>query len=298
MHIVTGASGFIGSNMVQHLNRMGHNDILCVDTLNSEKVKNLQGLQFIDFISPSELLTQQLDDCTLWHLGANSKTSSDDWESIYNSNVVYTRKLLSKFNDVVFASSASVYGDNTDTSEHPDNESPKNMYAATKMMCDNMIRSSQTGKRQSWRFFNVYGNRESHKIEVQQASPYTNFIHQAKTTGVIKLFTNSKDVFRDFICIDDVVSIMYDVHERTDNNFISNLGTGKVFSFQQWGELLANKYNAEIEYIEMPDSLKNIYQMYTCSDNEKLGHLLDYIWEDLRVPYQFLTPEEYIEDNL
>ena len=301
MHIVTGAAGFIGSNMVEHLNKKGHTNIVCVDALNQHKVANLAGLEFADFISPDELLLKDFEDvtaCTLWHLGANSKTSSDDWDSIYHNNVVYTRKLSNKFKNIVFASSASVYGDNIDTQEVSSNLAPKNMYAATKMMCDNMIRSSQTGKRQSWRFFNVYGNRESHKIEVQQASPYTNFTHQAKTTGVIKLFTNSKDVFRDFICIDDVVSIMYDVHERTDNNFISNLGTGKVFSFQQWGELLANKYNAEIEYIEMPDSLKNIYQMYTCSDNEKLGHLLDYIWEDLRVPYQFLTPEEYIEDNL
>ena len=40
MHIVTGAAGFIGSNMVAYLNSQGHKDIICVDTLNQHKVQN------------------------------------------------------------------------------------------------------------------------------------------------------------------------------------------------------------------------------------------------------------------
>jgi len=290
MHIVTGAAGFIGSNMVAHLNKNNIRDIVCVDTLSINKVANLAGLEFMDFISPSELLNMNLSDCTLWHFGANSKTSSSDWDSIYQYNVAYTRELAENCDDIVFASSASVYGDNTSNKESSENEAPKNMYAATKMICDNMlINYMETSKIQSWRFFNVYGNRESHKVSAQQASPYTYFKYQAQVNGFIELFDNSHNVLRDFICVDDVVKIMYDTHAQ-DVSFISNLGTGSTYSFHQWGELIADKYNASIKYIEVPNELRNIYQMYTCSDN---NNLLDRIGN-----YKFITPEQFVEDNL
>ena len=294
MHIVTGAAGFIGSNMVKHLNKKGHTNIVCVDALNQHKVANLAGLEFADFISPDELLLKDFEDvtaCTLWHLGANSKTSSDDWDSIYHNNVVYTRKLSNKFKNIVFASSASVYGDNIDTQEVSSNLAPKNMYAATKMMCDNsFLNNKHISKIQSWRFFNVYGNREHHKVHAGMASPYSNFIHQAKTTGVIKLFDNSHEVLRDFICVDDVVEIMYRIYMNKHKSFISNLGTGSTYSFQQWGDLIAKHYNAEIEYIPVPEELQKIYQKYTCSDN-------NYLMSNLE-NYKFITPEEFVEDNL
>ena len=294
MHIVTGAAGFIGSNMVKHLNKKGHTNIVCVDTLNQHKVSNLTGLEFSDFISPDELLLKDFEDvtaCTLWHLGANSKTSSDDWDSIYHNNVVYTRKLSNKFKNIVFASSASVYGDNIDTQEVTSNLAPKNMYAATKMMCDNsFLNNPYVSKIQSWRFFNVYGNREHHKVHAGMASPYSNFIHQAKTTGVIKLFDNSHEVLRDFICVDDVVEIMYSIYMNKNKSFISNLGTGSTYSFQQWGDLIAKHYNAEIEYIPVPEELQKIYQKYTCSDN-------NYLMSNLE-NYKFTTPEEFVEANL
>ena len=294
MHIVTGAAGFIGSNMVKHLNKKGHTNIVCVDTLDQHKVANLAGLEFADFISPDELLLKDFEDvtaCTLWHLGANSKTSSDDWDSIYHNNVVYTRKLSNKFKNIVFASSASVYGDNIDTQEVSSNLAPKNMYAATKMMCDNsFLNNKHISKIQSWRFFNVYGNREHHKVHAGMASPYSNFIHQAKTTGVIKLFDNSHEVLRDFICVDDVVEIMYRIYMNKHKSFISNLGTGSTYSFQQWGDLIAKHYNAEIEYIPVPEELQKIYQKYTCSDN-------NYLMSNLE-NYKFITPEEFVEANL
>lgn len=291
MHIVTGAAGFIGSNMVKHLNKNGHTDIICVDIMNNHKVANLHGLEFQDFISPDELLQRDLYYDTVWHLGANSKTSSNDWDSIYESNVVYTRRILDSCKDVVFASSASIYGDNKDTKEIPVNEAPKNMYAATKMMCDNMIsKYIDTHRIQSWRFFNVYGNRERHKVEAGMASPYSNFKHQANTTGVIKLFDNSKEVFRDFICVDDVVNIMYNTHSTNDDSFICNLGTGNPVSFQHWGELMAELHGATIEYITVPEELKNIYQMYTCSDNTNLHYIIG--------DYNFIKPQQFAGANL
>jgi len=289
MHIVTGAAGFVGSNMVAYLNSQGHKDIICADTLNPHKVANLAGLEFEDFIHPSELLSRDLSKDTVWHLGANSKTSSNDWDSIYQSNVMYTRQLLETATDIVFASSASVYGDNEDTEEVSSNAAPKNMYAATKMMCDNIL-AKASGKTQSWRFFNVYGNREQHKVYAGMASPYSNFVHQAKTNSSIKLFRNSQSVHRDFICVDDVVKIMYETHMKIPTSFTCNLGTGNTYSFQNWGDLIAKTYGAKIIYIDVPEELKGIYQMYTRSNNTQLLKLIG--------DYKFITPEEFVKANI
>ena len=290
MHIVTGAAGFIGSNLVAHLNKQGHTDVLLVDNLSMHKTKNLAGLEFEDLIGPSELLDMNIDKSdTVWHMGANSSTKETDWNKIYASNVDYTRKLVSKCNTMVFASSASVYGDNIQTQEQPVNEAPKNLYASSKLICDNIIRNSvNAGKIQSWRFFNVFGNRESHKQAVGMGSPYTNFINQAKDTGVIKIFEGSDKVQRDFICVDDVVHVMYECSQH-DETFICNLGTSTTYTFEYWAKLIASHYNAVIEYIPVPDDLKGIYQMYTCSDNKQLNTLIN---------HDFKSPDQFVEENL
>jgi ADP-L-glycero-D-manno-heptose 6-epimerase len=293
VYVVTGAAGFIGSNLVKLLNSYGHDKIVCVDDLSTAKTSNLSGLKYYDFMTPIEFLDSNYKITTLFHIGANSKTSETDWTSIYNDNVKYTRHLLNMdWQSFVFASSASIYGDNKTTIELPENESPKNLYAATKQMCDNMIRHKiDKGQHvQSWRFFNVYGNNEFHKIDVNQASPYTNFKHQATTTGKIKLFDNSKEVFRDFICVTDVVKIIYE-QSKTSKSFVCNLGTGNTYSFQQWGELIARTYDANIEYIPIPDNIKQGYQKYTQSNNNFLKTLIG-------TDYKFVTPEKFVKDNL
>lgn len=293
MYVVTGAAGFIGSNLVKLLNSCVHDKIVCVDDLSTAKTSNLSGLKYYDFMTPIEFLDSNYKITTLFHIGANSKTSETDWTSIYNDNVKYTRHLLNMdWQSFVFASSASIYGDNKTTIELPENESPKNLYAATKQMCDNMIRHKiDKGQHvQSWRFFNVYGNNEFHKIDVNQASPYTNFKHQATTTGKIKLFDNSKEVFRDFICVTDVVKIIYE-QSKTSKSFVCNLGTGNTYSFQQWGELIARTYDANIEYIPIPDNIKQGYQKYTQSNNNFLKTLIG-------TDYKFVTPEKFVKDNL
>ena len=83
---------------------------------------------------------------------------------------------------------------------------------------------------------------------------------------------------------------MYSIYMNKNKSFISNLGTGSTYSFQQWGDLIAKHYNAEIEYIPVPEELQKIYQKYTCSDN-------NYLMSNLE-NYKFTTPEEFVEANL
>jgi len=120
---------------------------------------------------------------------------------------------------------------------------------------------------QGFRYFNVYGPHEDHKGE--QASPYHKFTEQAKRSGVIQLFEGSENFKRDFVPVNTVT----DVHKLFFNvkeSGIWNVGTGVAKSFQEVAEEIAKEYNARIEYIPIPDNIKNQYQTYTCADLTKI----------------------------
>jgi len=284
-YLVTGAAGFIGSNLVKKLNTEGHTDIVCVDDLSQNNIQNIQGLSYSDFVSKEDIeriFHKEFD--TVFHLGAVSNTRASNWDEIYQNNIVFTKQLfdMTRHRNFVFASSASVYGDSKNTLETSTNEAPKNLYAASKLICDNWLRH-QGCQYQSWRFFNVYGSRETSKLESNSSSPYTTFKQQALEKGVIKIFEGSDKILRDFISVDDVVEVIYRKHSDNDT-FVSNLGTGKPSSFSNWAGLIASKYNAKIELTEFPNDLKKGYQYYTCSNNSTLNTLID---------YKFKTPEEW-----
>lgn len=292
MYIVTGAAGFIGSNLVKKLNNEGITDIICVDVLSENNIPNISGLEYIDFVRPEDIFDysgKNID--TIFHLGATSSTRAKDWNSLYLNNIDYTKKIFNglRHRNFVFASSASVYGDSTDNKEVASNEAPKNLYAASKLICDKWLETQTSIQYQSWRFFNVYGNREQSKLISKSASPYTSFLQQAIDQKKITLFKNSNSVLRDFVCVEDVVNIMYKKHFDNDS-FICNLGTGNPNSFQHWADLISKKTQARLNYIDIPEDIKNGYQMYTKSNNDKLNSLVG--------NYKFITPEEWIEKNL
>jgi len=249
--LLTGYKGFIGQNM---LNALKHEHDLVLYNW---------GQPLPDF--------EGLDWCI--HLGAISSTTETDVEKILKQNYDFTCMLLvacqmAKVN-LQYASSASVYGQLEEFREDGP-ISPQSPYAWSKYLFDRVSAGQQYRDIvvQGFRYFNVYGPGEDHKGS--QASPFYKFEKQAKETGVIRLFEGSENFHRDFIHVDKLI----DIHKKfftVKESGIWNVGTGKTQSFEQVAREIADKYEAVIEYIPMPENVKKQYQRYTCADTTRLS---------------------------
>lgn len=257
--LITGYKGFIGINMVKAME--DHTLYLYEwgDKLDKKLFKKL------DWVI---------------HLGAISSTIETNVEKVYTQNVDFTLNLIAlcKQYDVnlQYASSASVYGLNTDFSEDA-SKSPLSPYAWSKFIIDRYIENNYLNKSdkniliQGLRYFNVYGPHEDHKGD--QASPYHKFKKQAIETGYIKLFEGSENYRRDFIHVDTVCKI-HNLMLDKDVCGIYNVGMGVAKSFLEVAEEIAEKHNAKINFIPMPEIIKKQYQSYTCADMTKLKGVL------------------------
>tara|TARA_A100001037_G_scaffold226314_1_gene204289 strand:+ start:1058 stop:1861 length:804 start_codon:yes stop_codon:yes gene_type:complete len=262
MIILTGSKGFIGQNFLKALR---NEEVIEVEKDNCQEFcRNFTEWDKVELIL---------------HQGAISSTTCTDLELLINTNVAFTEWLLNKAIKykipVKYASSASVYGRSL-------NEiNPLNYYAITKVITDYWVQDHMDEFKlvQGFRYFNVYGEGEDHKGN--QASPIQTFTEQVKNTGKLKLFEGSENFIRDFICVKDIV---HHVLNNDKPSGIYDLGTSIPISFQKVGELIAKKYNAEIEYIPFPKHLEGKYQKYTCAKNE---------WGN----YKFTTVEEYINQS-
>jgi ADP-L-glycero-D-manno-heptose 6-epimerase len=253
--LITGYKGFIGQNMV---NALEHDHELRLYELGDEPP---------DF--------EGLDWCI--HLGAISSTTERNVEKVMRQNHDFSCMVLvaCQINQVnlQYASSASVYGLNTDFQEDAPVD-PRSPYAWSKYLFDRHVTLNKFENIvvQGFRYFNVYGPHEGHKGD--QASPYHKFTQQAKNTGVIKLFEGSDNYVRDFVPVDTIC----DVHQKffkVRESGIWNVGTGQAKSFELVAREIAEQYNARIEYIPMPESVKAQYQKYTCADMSKLRKTLN-----------------------
>lgn len=242
------------------------------------------GQNAVKYFSEHEVYTYDYD-CTLpdvksydWvlHFGAISSTTETNVEKIIAQNYDFTCNLIDHCLmhrvNLQYSSSASVYGLKQEFKE-TSSVDPRTPYAWSKYMTE-LYASKYYNKDsiiQVFRYFNVHGPHEEHKGN--QASPYYQFEKQAKETGVIKVFENSDKYHRDFIHVSELL----DVQNRFLNisqSGLWNLGTGTTQSFLQVAESIADKYNAKIEEVVMPDNLKNSYQTYTCADTTKLKETL------------------------
>lgn len=299
MIIVTGGAGFIGSNLVEALERRGETDIVVCDVLGSEdKWRNIARRSLRDIVKPQDLFAylqanrEQIK--IIFHMGAISSTTEKDADLIVDTNFVLSRKIWAwcAENNVrlVYASSAATYGDGAHgfvDFENPDDLAklaPLNPYGWSKHVFDRRIAAivhvtKAEAVPPQWvglKFFNVYGPNEHHKGE--QMSVVCKLYPQVVAGAAAKLFKSYKKEYqdggqlRDFVYVDDCVDVMLWMLDNPHVNGLFNVGSGKARSFKDLAlaTFAAAGKNPKISYIDMPQGLKDKYQYFTEANISKL----------------------------
>lgn len=290
MIIVTGGAGFIGSCMVRTLNDYGIEDIVIVDNIAStDKWLNMRNKNYIKYVHKSEFL-QQLPTYenveAIIHMGAQSSTTERNFDYLWENNFEYTKTLWNycaeKQISFLYASSAATYGDGTegfDDRMNIDKLRPLNGYGYSKQLFDQWVKhQAKVFPKQyaGFKFFNVYGPNEYFKGSM--ASMIFHGYKQIKETGKIKLFKSCNPDYedggqlRDFVYVKDICDAMYWILQHPQVNGLFNLGTGRAQSFRELAEATFHALGMEpnIEYIDMPEHLKEKYQYYTKAEMGKL----------------------------
>ena len=293
MIIITGGAGFIGSAMLWELNGKGEEDIIVVDDLGStttEKWRNLSGLHFADVI-PIELFPDLLERNALEgisaiiHMGANSSTTETDADHLLANNFGYTKKIASfcmkRQVRLIYASSAATYGDGSngysDAIEGLSALRPLNMYGYSKHLFDRWaVRHDVLNHAAGLKFFNVYGPNEYHKGDM--SSVVYKAFHQIGEKGSLNLFQSHRpdyrdgEQLRDFVYVRDCTRIMAWMLENPSAAGLFNVGSGSPRSFNDLAAatFLALKRQPVINYMPMPETLRDKYQYYTHADITKL----------------------------
>ena len=297
--VITGAAGFIGSNLIRALNDRGITNVLAVDNLtHADKCRNLVGCEIADYLDKGEFLERvSAGDFTgtieaVLHQGACSDTMATDGRYVMQNNYRYSLALLEFCLDeevpFLYASSASVYGGGRVFRESPECEAPLNIYGYSKYLFDQVVRRRLPDAGSpvaGFRYFNVYGPNEAHKARM--ASVAWHFFNQYRAAGRVRLFRGSGgyadgEQRRDFVAVDDVVKVNLHFLERTQLSGIFNVGTGRAQSFNEMAESVINACRraagqpalsgaelgtqGAIEYIPFPDALQGKYQSFTEAD--------------------------------
>ena len=289
MIVVTGSNGFIGSNLIKGLNRLGYKNIVAVDDhANRELKENIVHCDIEKYLEIDEFLKEvqknNFDETGLkaiFHQGACSNTMEWDSEYLYKNNLLYSKELLnlSKRSNtpLIYASSASVYGNGKVFEEKIENEEPINLYAYSKFKFDQLVREElKENKTQivGLRYFNVYGPQEQHKNNM--ASVAFHLHNQLKNDDEIKLFEGSDgyedgEQRRDFIFVEDVVKVNLWFLENTEISGIFNVGTGRSQTFNDVANAVIDwNKKGKIKYIPFPEKLKGAYQSFTEANISKL----------------------------
>ncbi len=291
--IVTGGAGFIGSCIVRSLNDVGCEDIIIVDDIGStDKWLNMRNKRYLEYVHKSqflEKLTSYNGIEAIIHMGAQSATTEKDFDYLWNNNFEYTKALWNycaeKQISFIYASSAATYGDGTQgfsDKMNIDTLLPLNGYGYSKQLFDMWVKHQAKqfpAQYVGLKFFNVYGPNEYFKGSM--ASMIFHGFKQIKETGKIKLFKscnpNYKDgeQLRDFVYVKDICKVILWLLEHKDISGLYNVGTGRAQSFRELAEATFIELGLEpnIEYIPMPEHLKEKYQYYTQADMSKLREI-------------------------
>lgn len=304
--VVTGAAGFIGSNIVAGLNARGITDIIAVDDLTQgDKFRNLADLQIADYVDAGQFYTRFAAGGygpveAVFHEGACSDTMEANGQYMMANNYTLSCDLFSacqaQGTRLLYASSAATYGGSAVFREEPAFEAPLNVYGYSKLLFDQWLRRA-VGERferaptqtVGFRYFNVYGPREQHKGRM--ASVAFHQFHQFQADGQVRLFGEyggyaPGDQQRDFVFIDDVVAVNLWFFDHPGVSGLFNLGSGRAQPFNDVALSVVNALRAQkqqpalslagaaeaglISYVPFPDALRGKYQCHTEAD---LGRL-------------------------
>lgn len=296
--IVTGGAGLIGSAVIWFLNRQLRENILVADALDkSDKWKNLAALSFFDYLEGSDLRRRLREapeslgpiSC-VFHLGACSDTRERDSAYLLDNNYAFTRELaewcMARDVRMVYASSAATYGDGARGFSEKvalNKLRPLNAYGYSKHLFD------CHAEKQGWfekllglKYFNVYGPNEQHKGDMR--SVVNKAFEQIQTSGRVGLFRSYRPEFadgdqrRDFLYVKEAAEITVKLATSSASG-LYNVGSGEIHT---WNELAQAVFDAvgqlpQIDYIDMPEGLRERYQYHTQADMRKLAELqLDY----------------------
>ena len=300
--VVTGAAGFIGSNLVKGLNARGIDNIIAVDDLSDgDKFRNLADLQIADYIDADDFYALFSDGAfgqveAVFHEGACSDTMETNGKYMMENNYGVSCELhqacQAHGTRLLYASSAATYGGSDTFRESPEFERPLNVYGYSKLLFDQYLRR-QHGPRfeqaatqvAGFRYFNVYGPREQHKGRM--ASVAFHQFNQYQAEGKVKLFGEhagyaSGNQMRDFVFIDDVVAVNLWFFDNPGKSGLFNLGSGLAQAFNDVALAVVNTLRTDqnhaalslpdavrgglIDYITFPPALVGKYQSYTQAD--------------------------------
>lgn len=300
--VVTGAAGFIGSNIVKGLNARGITNVIAVDDLTQgDKFRNLADLQIEDYLDADDFYGAFAEGAfgkveAVFHEGACSDTMEQDGKYMMDNNYGVSCSLFESCQQrgtrLLYASSAAVYGGSASFRETPEFERPLNVYGYSKLLFDQRMRRElgkdflrgTSGKARQvvgFRYFNVYGPREQHKGRM--ASVAFHQFNQFREQGKVKLFGEyggygPGQQERDFVFIDDVVAVNLWFFDHPEKAGVYNLGTGRAQPFNDVAAsvvtaLGGQPHTAEsaaaaglLAYIPFPDALRGKYQTHTQAD--------------------------------
>lgn len=304
--VVTGAAGFIGSNIIAGLNARGMTDIIAVDDLKQgDKFRNLVDLKIADYVDMDTFYDEfagghygQVE--AVFHEGACSDTMEQDGKYMMANNYTLSWHLFQACQKrgarLLYASSAATYGGSDTFREDPAFEAPLNVYGYSKLLFDQRMRrecgvnfertkAGRTHQVVGFRYFNVYGPREQHKGRM--ASVAFHQFNQFNAEGKVKLFGEyggypQGGQMRDFVFIDDVVAVNLWFFDNPAQSGIFNLGSGRAQPFNDVASSVVNamrRLRGEsalalddiaqqglVEYVPFPDALRGKYQCYTQAD--------------------------------
>ena len=288
--LITGAAGFIASQMAKLLNQKGFKQLYLVDDFSREdKKENFISLQYIELIDREHIQSffeRNIQIDIVIHLGARTDTTEMDYSIHEHLNLNYSKimwEYCTKNNvPIIYASSAATYGNGEfgydDNHEVIEKLVPLNPYGVSKNEFDKFA-IKETTTPPNWyglKFFNVYGPNENHKGRM--ASVVYHAYHQIKKTGSLKLFRSHNpnyqdgEQMRDFIYVFDLVNVIFWLMKEKPSSGIYNLGSGKAETFLELGNAVfkALELEPKIDFIDTPEDIREKYQYFTEANMQKL----------------------------